>query len=101
MTAEHDRIVARGPVVLWKAEKASWHFLVISGDVVGEIHYASMGRTAGFGSIRVRAMIGKTRWETSLFPHKETGGFILPLKAAVRKSEDIAAGDEVEVVLEI
>ncbi|MEO8724200.1 MAG: DUF1905 domain-containing protein [Sphingobium sp.] len=99
--SQRDRIIARGQVILWNAEKASWHFLDITGDVVGEIHFASMGRTGGFGSVKVRATIGQTSWATSLFPHKATGGFVLPLKAAVRKSEGIAAGDEIEVMLEI
>lgn len=101
MNTQRERIRASGKVWLWKAEKGSWHFLDISGDVVGEIHYASMGRTGGFGSVKVRATIGATSWATSLFPSKATGGFILPLKAAVRKAEGISADDEVEVLLEV
>lgn len=101
MNTQREKIRASGKVWLWNAEKGSWHFLDISGDVVGEIHYASMGRTGGFGSVKVRATIGATSWATSLFPNKSTGGFILPLKAAVRKAEGISADDVVEVLLEV
>lgn len=94
-------IETRGPLIKWSGDKASWFFIVLSGDVVGEIHYAAMGRTGGFGSVKVRATIGDTTWETSLFPSKEMGGFMLPVKAAVRKAEGLAEGDEVALTLRI
>lgn len=96
-----DIIETSGPMVRWAGEKASWHFIVLTGDVVGEIHYAALGRTGGFGSVKVRAKIGGSRWETSLFPDKARGGFVLPVKAAVRKAEALAEGDEVTLTLEI
>ena len=77
-----ERIEATGPLIKWSGDKASWFFVVLGGDVVGEIHYAAMGRTGGFGSVKVRATIGDTTWETSLFPYKEVAGFALPVKAA-------------------
>lgn len=55
----------------------------------------------GFGSVRVIARIGAVEWRTSLFPERESGGYILPLKADVRRRAGIAAGDEVEVELEL
>ncbi len=96
-----DIITASGPLIRWTGEKASWYFVTLTGDVVGEIHYAALGRTRGFGSVRVRATVGGTSWETSLFPHKESGGFVLPVKAAVRKAEALAEGDEVKLTLAI
>nr|WP_181951811.1 DUF1905 domain-containing protein [Sphingobium fluviale] len=94
-------IETRCPLIKWSGDKASWFFIILSGDVVGEIHYAAMGRTGGFGSVKVRATIGDTTWETSLFPSKEMGGFMLPVKAAVRKAEGLAEGDEVALTLRI
>ena len=43
--------------------------------------------------------VGHTHWETSLWPKE--GGYILPLKTAVRRAEDIELGDRIEVELEI
>ncbi len=88
----------------WRPAKPSgggWFFLTVEGQVAAEIRFAAMGRTGGFGSIKVNATIGDTRWETSLFPHKESGGFLLPLKAEVRRRENIEAGGEVVVRLEV
>lgn len=96
-----ERIETTGPLIKWSGDKASWFFVILTGDVVGEIHYAAMGRTAGFGSVKVRATIGDTTWETSVFPSKESGGFVLPVKAAVRKTEALAVGDTVSLTLHI
>lgn len=87
----------------WQTPKApaSWYFLTIDGQTAAEIRYAALGQTGGFGSIRVAARIGGTGWTTSLFPHRESGGFILPVKAAVRKTEAIGEGDAVELELRI
>lgn len=91
-------------VWLWRPEppaKAAWFFLTIDGQTSAEIRYEALGRTGGFGSIKVAATIGETRWYTSLFPHKASGGFLLPLKAEVRRAEGIAEGDTVAVRVEV
>lgn len=95
---------------LWRWQSATapaaWFFLTISGDAADEIRMAAMtgqwldGRK-GFGSARVEAHIGETRWKTSVFPHKESGGWLLPVKAAVRKAEGIAEGDDVTVTVSL
>ena len=87
----------------WRPAKpgAGWHFVTIDGQVAAEIRFAALGRTGGFGSIKVEARIGGTSWNTSIFPQRESGGFILPIKAAVRKSEAIGEGDVVMVELSL
>jgi hypothetical protein len=55
----------------------------------------------GFGSARVEAVIGDTRWKTSVFPHKESGGWILPVKASVRKAEGLTEGDRITVTVSL
>ena len=54
----------------------------------------------GFGSVRVEARIGDVTWRTSVFP-LNSGGYILPVKADVRRRGGIAAGDEVRLKLEL
>jgi hypothetical protein len=55
--------------------------------------------TYGWGVIPVEARIGEVAFTTSLFP--KDGGYLLPLKNAVRKPEGLAAGDEVSVEMTI
>ncbi len=90
---------------IWTTDEApaSWHFLTLDGVVAEAIHALALmrrlegGRKRGWGSIKVRATVGDTSWETSIFPAKEMGGWLLPVKAAVRKAEGLAAGDLVTV----
>ena len=94
---------------IWTTDKASarWHFLTLSGKVAEAIHALALmrrlegGRKRGWGSIKVRATVGDTSWETSIFPAKEMGGWLLPVKAAVRKAEGLVAGDMVRVVVAV
>jgi len=91
-----NRFEISGTTWLWKSEAkphaAGWMFLTIEGQDAAEIRFAAMGRTGGFGSIKVTVTIGETRWQTSLFPQRESGALLLPLKAAVRKAEGIGPG---------
>jgi hypothetical protein len=94
---------------LWTTDKApaSWHFVTIEGDVADAIHALALmrrlenGRKRGWGAMKVRATIGDTDWETSIFPAKDVGGWLLPVKAAVRKAEGIVVGDEVAVTVRL
>jgi hypothetical protein len=87
---------------LWEypAEKASWFFVTLPTEVADEIEEAASTSRRGFGSVRVSVTIGSTCWATSLFPSKEAGSYLLPVKKAVRLAEGIDAGDPVEVEVE-
>ena len=84
----------------WSGEGGSWHFLTIPEELSDEIRAHGLLRRAGFGSVRVEASIGDIRWRTSVFPQK-SGGYILPVKADVRRRADISDGDDVSLTLEI
>ncbi len=95
-----------GPMWLWRGEakdgtptKAAWYFLTINGEVAESIRATSPGRTAAWGSVYVRATIGATQWRTSVFPSKHFSGYLLPVKASVRKAEKLTEGDVIRVTL--
>ncbi|MBU7580101.1 MAG: DUF1905 domain-containing protein [Porphyrobacter sp.] len=95
----------RGPVWLWQGAdgapaKGSWYFLTIDGETAGAIRAAAVN-AAAWGSVYVEVTIGATTWRTSLFPSKAHGGWLLPLKAAVRKAEKIVDGSVVEAALSL
>ena len=62
--------------------RAAWHFLTLPQDVADEIEDMPVSR-GGFGSLRVDVTIGSSIWGTSIFPSKELGSFLLPLKKPV------------------
>ncbi len=75
--------------------KAGWHFISVDEENSHALKATQMGSLRrGWGSIPVTVKLGKTEWKTSIFPDK-SGLYLLPLKAAVRKQEQIAVDDEV------
>ena len=93
---------------LWHGGKAAWHFITLPQDKSEEIkffdenmHGGIFKKKRGWGAVRVLVTIGKTSWETSIFPSSELKAYILPVKADVRKKEKFAAGDTVTVKLKI
>ena len=91
-------ISVTAPLWLWSGE--SWHFVTVPEDDATEIRAHSLLNRDGLGSVKVEATINGVTWRTSVFPQK-SGGYLLPVKAAVRRDAGIAAGDEVRVSLEL
>ena len=87
---------------LWEYEGAgAWFFVTLPKDTSSEIKQLFGTPRRGWGSIPVEATIGDTVWKTSIFPDKESGSYMLPVKSAVRKAEGVGKGDEVVLVIRI
>ena len=81
--------------------KGGWHFVTLPTDVAARIKAAMAGLARPWGSLGVTAVIGKTSWQTSLFPDKASGSLLLPVKASVRQREGLKAGDTPALTIEI
>ena len=79
----------------------SWVFVALPRDLSDTIEDDLTGPPRGFGSVRVEAGIGASQWTTSIFPSKELGTYVLPVKKAVRRSEDVDAGDVVTITISV
>lgn len=93
-------IIVSAPLWLWSGEGGSWHFVTVPEDQSAEIRAQAFAGPRGFGSVRVEATVNGVTWRTSVFPQR-SGGYILPVKAEVRRKAAIAAGDEIRVTLEL
>lgn len=80
---------------------SSWHFVTLPKKDALDIKKFQSPIRRGFGAVRVEVTIGETTWETSIFPDKETGSYILPLKRAIRKKEDITADRLIQFSLKL
>ncbi|MCD9623010.1 DUF1905 domain-containing protein [Rhabdothermincola salaria] len=80
---------------------ASWFFVSLPEQEADEIEATRADGARGFGSVRVAVRIGETRWETSLFPDSKRATYLLPVKKAVRRAEDLGDGSTVVVDLEV
>jgi hypothetical protein len=93
--------VHRFTAELWRWQGDSpWHFLTVPPEVGDDVR-DSAGAPVAFGSVRVRVTVGATTWSTSLFPHRESGGYLLPVKKDVREREGLDVGEPVDVALEL
>lgn len=93
-------ITVSAPLWLWTGESGSWHFITVPEDQSAEFRAESLARRGGFGSVKVEATINRVTWRTSVFPQK-SGGYVLPVKAKVRRDAGISAGDTVTVRLDL
>jgi len=85
-------------VIEWRGP-APFYYLPLTEEAAEDVHDVRKLATYGWGVIPVAARIGETDFETSLFP--KDGGYLLPLKDAVRKPAGITVGDEVTAELTI
>ena len=89
-----------GPLWIWTGENGSWHFVTVPEEQSDEIRAHCLASMRGFKSARVEATVNGITWRTSVFPMK-SGGYILPVKAEVRRKANIAVDDEVTVSLDL
>ncbi len=80
---------------------AGWHFVTLPKKYSAAIQKNHTSLKRGWGSVPVYATIGDTRWKTSIFPDRKNDTYLLPLKAQVRKREDIYSGDTITFSIEI
>lgn len=85
-----------GAVWIYSGEGA-WYFVTMPLDLADEIQARTAGIRRGFGSVRVNATIGESRWSTSLFRESKSGSYILPLKKEIRTKEKLDDGDQISV----
>lgn len=86
---------------LWLTDNEVWHFLTVPPEMADEIDERTAGLQGGFGSVKVEVTVGCTTWSTSLFPSKDAGSYVLPVKKQVRVAEGLAPERPVDVTLRI
>ncbi len=85
-----------GEIIHWRGP-SPFHFVAVPEEPSAAIEAISSLVTYGWGAIPVQAVIGETAFRTSLFPKGEL--YLVPLKQAVRRAEDLSLGDCVTVRL--
>jgi hypothetical protein len=87
-----------GKIWFWKGP-APWYFVTIPAKQCRDLKAISGLVTYGWGMIPAHVRIGKTEWKTSMLPKDD--GYIVPIKASVRKAENLEEGDTVTIRLEV
>jgi hypothetical protein len=87
-----------GEVFSWRGP-SPYHFIAVPEDLCTGLRAVAGVVSYGWGMIPVNGRIGLSAFTTSLFP--KDGGYVLPIKDAVRNAEGLADGDTVTVSLAI
>ena len=87
-----------GEVWYWRGP-APFYFVTVPDELSRDIQAIANEVTYGWGMIPARVTVGRTTWETALWP--KDGRYIVPLKTVVRRAEKVDEGAEIAIELEI
>ncbi len=85
-----------GEIWFWHGP-APWFFVTVPEEPSRDLRAILGLVTYGWGMIPVTARIGNTEWRTAMFP--KDGRYIVPIKASVRRKEQLELDDEVALRL--
>ena len=87
-------------VEIWQHPKLqAWKMVTFDEDVSDEIRFQCGPAPRPWGFVMVQVTLGMTTWTSMLFPKKGTDLFELPIKAAVRKKENVDVGDRITLTV--
>ncbi|MFG2342359.1 DUF1905 domain-containing protein [Streptomyces yangpuensis] len=92
------RMVFAGRMIEWRGP-APFFFVPVPEEQSADVRQVASAATYGWGVVPVEARIGAVAFGTSLFPRD--GGYLLPVKSAVRGPLGLAPGDEVTVEMTV
>jgi hypothetical protein len=104
----------KSKVIVWRSgggdkpdDSGSWRFARVPEKIsatIKELQRKEMqkGRKRrGWGAVYVKAKIGRSEWQTSVFPDRHSATYILPLKKQIRYEENLYDGIDIKVTIEV
>jgi Domain of unknown function (DUF1905) len=92
------RLEFTADVWYWRGP-SPYHFVTVPEAECADLAAVAPRVSYGWGMIPVAAQVGGTSWSTSLFP--KDGGYVVPLKDAVRRAEGLDVGGPVTISLSV
>jgi hypothetical protein len=81
-------------IIEWRGP-APFFYAPLPAQYVEEVRQVAKAVSYGWGVVPVEARIAGVSFTTSLFP--KDGGYLLPIKVAVRRKANITVGDTIAV----
>lgn len=85
---------------MWDGQ-AAWHFVTLPKQISAEIKKLFGQDRPGWGAVPVEVSVSKFKWQTSIFPDKKAGAYLLPIKSEARKQTGLSAGQTAQIKLKI
>ncbi len=86
----------------WRyAGAGGWYFVSLPVKMAKEIREALRHEEEGWGRLKATACIGNSEWKTAIWFDTKSNTYLLPLKAEIRKKENLIEGKMVKVVVRL
>ena len=83
----------------WQYSGATWVFVSLPQEMSKEIRMYFKSEEEGWGRLKTTARVGSSQWETAIWFDTKANTYILPLKAEIRKKENIVVDQSVSVIV--
>jgi len=87
---KHQGLNCEFTASVWRySGQGSWHFISLPYEMAKEIRENLKSEEEGWGRLKVTALIGTTEWRTAIWFDTKLKTYLLPLKAEIRKKENL------------
>ncbi len=76
-----------------------WYFVSLPTGIAKEIRRLLKSEEEGWGRLKAVAKIGNSEWKTAIWFDSKNETYLLPLKAEIRKKENIEVEKQIDVVI--
>jgi len=81
------------------ADMVGWTVVSLPKEISLEIRDNFKWLEQGWGRMKVTAKVGNSEWQTAIWFDTKQDTYLLPLKAAIRKKENVVLEKDVEIVI--
>lgn len=81
------------------AGQSGWYFVSLPQEFAKEIRDNLKSEEEGWGRLKANAKIGNTEWKTAIWFDTKIMTYLLPLKAEIRKKENIKTNNNIKAAI--
>ena len=81
------------------ADMVGWTIVSLPKEIATEIRDNFKCLEQGWGRMKATAKVGNSEWQTAIWFDTKQDTYLLPLKAAVRKKENIVLNESIKIVI--
>lgn len=85
---------------IWQYQgNGGWHFVSLPQEIGKEIRDHLKFEEEGWGRMKATAKIGNSQWETAIWYDTKHNTYLLPIKAEIRKKEQLEKNKDIETTI--
>jgi len=81
------------------ASPGGWYFVTVPEKLSAEIRNNFKSEEEGWGRLKATAKIGTSEWKTAIWYDSKRNCYLLPLKAEIRKNENLVTGEATKIIV--